>query len=153
MKKRVTVTIDEFVLQEAQKNIANLSQFVEDSLKAYLSIQLTEDLKEVELRQINDEIGMLHLKRFHLCEKTINTENNERRLSESKNKIWRKLFGHYKEYKTYDLNDIEKAEDLLGKSEEELVEMMKTLIENDYSSFDVKEWNGALEIYNNLNFW
>ena len=154
MKKRTNISIEEETLIEAQKRIPNLSNFIEDVLNIYLGLNnsLTEDLRELKLKRINEQIDQLKIERYCVSESVLNNTNNERRLVEEQNKRWRKLFADYEKYYTYSNEDIEKAEDVLGKSEKELIEIMDKIIEysNNYTVEEKRNWEKSLAIYNSL---
>lgn len=154
MKKKTHISIEETLLIEAKDHIPNLSKFVEECLSVYLDLNnsMTGELAELELKQLNRKIDQLKLKRYYLSEQTISNKNSERRWVEEQNKRWRKIWADYRKYKIYDNYDMEKAEELLDKNEEELITMMDKLLEyrREISLMDCEEWNGALATYNKL---
>lgn len=152
-KKSLKVSIDENILDNAKKEINNLSSFVEECFKFYLGLDNDNRNKELQLKKLSDDINYKQFQRYLIEKSLVNKENNERLFNEEKNLRWRKLWNYYYLYRTYDFERMSECMDILGMKEEEIVSMMETLIEYkdeiDFKSSD--KWEYAFNVYQQVS--
>ena len=154
VKKSLKVSIDEEVYNKAKSEINNLSLFVEETFRFYLGmISLDDRVKEMQLRKLSDEIDNKQFHRYLIEKSLIDTQNKEKLFIEEKNRRWRRLWNYYNLYRTYDYEKMSDAMIVLGLSEEEIVNVMDTLIEYkdeiDFTASD--KWEYALNLYKQVN--
>ena len=152
-KKSLKVSIDEDILNNAKKEINNLSSFVEECFRFYLGLDNDNRNKELKLKELSNEINNKQFQRYLIEKSLVNKENNERLFLEEKNRRWRKLWNYYYLYRTYDFEKMSDAIDILGMKEEEIVLIMETLIEYkdeiDFKSSD--KWDYAFKVYKQVS--
>ena len=154
VKKSLKVSIDEEVYNKAKSEINNLSLFVEETFRFYLGmISLDDRVKEMQLRKLSDEIDNKQFHRYLIEKSLIDTQNKEKLFIEEKNRRWRRLWNYYNLYRTYDYEKMSGAMIVLGLSEEEIVDVMDTLIEYkdeiDFTASD--KWEYAFKLYKQVN--
>ena len=110
-------------------------------------------LKEMQLRKLSDEIDNKQFHRYLIEKSLIDTQNKEKLFMEEKNRRWRRLWNYYNLYRTYDYEKMSDAMIVLGLSDEEIVDVMDTLIEYkdeiDFTASD--KWEYALNLYKQVN--
>lgn len=150
-KKVTTISIDMLLFRKAKREIPNLSEFVEKCLRVYLNASDNEDNVEsiqVELNKIKEARLKIHL----LSESDLNEDVLIGFDSQKMNKAWRKIWSSYRSINSYQEDDLKEAVTILGKSANELVNMMQSLIYNvrksDLSKCD--EWETALSVYKDI---
>lgn len=110
MKQPLKVTIDEKVLEMVKDNIPNISKFVEDCFKAYLSFAIeTEEERGEELRKAWSDFNKAKLS-IHLLMK-VNYENNdlERVVAEQKTDAWLDIWKDYRRVGNTQESKLEKS--------------------------------------------
>ena len=146
-KKVTTISIDERVLVRAKQEIPNISDFCENCMRAYLGVgvnSLNISSMQEELNKLKSANLNLHL----LSEVDLNNANNNELVNDAWRSIWRKTRNHM----TVSDNELISASKILGKSSEELEQMLTVLVE--YSSREdliaCEDWSFAAEKYNIL---
>ena len=152
-KKSLKVSIDEDVLSKAKMEINNLSLFVEEAFSFYLGLSDVDyRVKELELKKLTENMDNIQFQRYLIEKSLTDKENSEKLFNEEKNRRWRKLWNYYYLYRSYDFEKISDAMSILDMSEEELVEMMETLIEYkeeiDFKSSD--KWDYSFNVYKQI---
>lgn len=152
-KKSLKVSIDEDVLAKAKMEINNLSLFVEEAFSFYLGLSDVDyRVKELELKKLTENMDNIQFQRYLIEKSLTDKENSEKLFNEEKNRRWRKLWNYYYLYRSYDFEKISDAMSILDMSEEELVEMMETLIEYkeeiDFKSSD--KWDYSFNVYKQI---
>ena len=110
-KKKLTVTLDETILEKAKKHIQNLSEFFENCLKQYMGFK--EGLIPIaDTKEILDKIGMLQVE-YYIANENIDIKKNLEKQERLKyNQIWRQLYRYYCETYMIDDNLMKKAMNL-----------------------------------------
>lgn len=150
VKKSLKVSIDEEVLDKAKVEINNLSLFVEEAFKFYLGMnEMDSRVKELELKKLSTDIDNKQFQRYLIEKSLTDKENSEKLFLEEKNRRWRKLWNYYYLYRSYDFERMSNAMDILEMKEEELVDMMETLIEyKDEIDFKASDkWEYSFNVY------
>lgn len=144
-KKRVEVSIDKEVLKKAREVIPNLSAFIEECLRHYLGY--AEGTVPVgNIHEITDKIGKLQVELF-LINQNYNAEESMKRVeNEEKNKAWRFLWNDFRPRLIPDETLLEKAVEQLGKTEDELEDILDWVYMTDVS-VDTNSWQDVLEKY------
>lgn len=148
MKKSIKLSIEEDILFEAKKQIPNLSEYFEDCLKMSLGFEsnLPEEIKEFEIRQITNKIHDLMIQRKFMAQSMTSEKKREKRLNHTKDLAWCSIWSSYVDYKTYSFDDMDRAEDILDKDEEELVRIMDVLYKEHYrDDLYYRIWNNVLK--------
>ena len=145
-KKSIKLSVDEETLSEARKHIPNMSNFFESVLKMYLE----SSQYDLELLDLTQKITELNFKRSILVKTKLDKKYEERDLSEQKNNVWNRLFSTYSIQKDYSWNLMKESMELLGYSEEFLVDTMDTLLDNQgkYDNIKAKtDWEYVLNLF------
>lgn len=124
MKKTTTLKIDENVLYLAKREIPNISQFVENCLKTYLNITNDDDNVE-EMQDALNTIKDAKLKIHLLSENQLNNKQVQNTNTKLQNETWIKI---WRSYYNNNETDLTEAVKIFGKTEQELKNMMDTLI-------------------------
>ena len=139
-KKRYDISIEEEVMENAKKQIPNISGFVEECLRNYLG--MTNGLFNTSnIQQLNETISKCQLE-MHMLTQRDNIE--EVKLQAEKQEInfaWRQLFTEYRDSKTINQDKLEHASKILNVPPVELsdiIEVCYTFGRDD--GVDVTEW-------------
>ena len=91
MKKKLTLYVDETLIQIARMDDVNLSQIFDNYLKSYLSCETTETIDK-QIRELNDNIDALNKRKNELLERGVLDEKSQGLQA----KTWQELKEHYK---------------------------------------------------------
>lgn len=150
-KKVTTISIDGLLFKKAKREIPNLSEFVEKCLKVYFNVSDNDDNVDsiqYELNKIKEARLKIHL----LSENNLNEVSLNGFDNHQINNIWMKIWGTYRSNNTYHGNDLKEASIILGKSENDLIDIMQDLVYNLHKNELSKcnDWETALKIYKEL---
>lgn len=147
-KKNYTFSLDEGLMNKAKEKIDNISGFFNECLEIYLH----SNSDEFELEKISEDIRKLNLKRDLIVKMQLDDKYKDRDLVEEQNNAWSRIYNPYLASETYEWEDMKKAIELLGYSEETLVGMMDALKNN--TGFDkhrtYNDWDYALNLFEDL---
>lgn len=110
MKDKITVSIDQEVLEKAKKQIPNISEFLNECLKQYLGLA-DGRFPTAEAKDILDDIGRLQAE-LHIINTNYDYEKAQKEMEEEK--INRALRGIWNEYRKHlDVDDELMSETLM----------------------------------------
>lgn len=147
MKEKVTFSIDSKTMDLVRSNIPNMSQFVEDCFKAYLSFAIeNEEERGEELRQAWNDFHKAKLT-IHLLMK-INYEQKdiERVQKEQKNDAWLEVWADYRRTGNTQEEKIEKTAKTLDLE----FEVLKQLL--DDTNYEYQQDKTKAYIFDNWNY-
>mgnify|MGYP000943451564 CR=1 FL=1 len=140
-----SINIEETVWNEAKTKFPNLSQFIEDFLKAAL---LSENNDEIQLRQtqirLQQEIVAKQTELTAIESKLNNVTAAKQDNSKMMDNEWRRLFMTYKDTHWHDESLEERFMEVSGLSEDVLRELMEEVY------IDLKHGDGD---QNKIRFW
>lgn len=150
-KKVTTINIDSKVLSRAKREIPNISVFIENCLKVYLNIIDNDDnvsLMQDELNKIKDARLKLHL----LSEVQDNDEEIQLYDKDKINRAWSSIWRPYCSQNYINTNNMQSACTILNRTENELKDIMDTLLYNTDSQelIQCDDWDYALKLYNDI---
>lgn len=145
----MTLSIEKNVLENAKKQIPNLSAFVEECLNQYLGYVdgLYPTAKASELLET---IGKTQAELFILTESNKVSENIVRIENEKQNRVWRLLWNDYRRRLTMNPNITQEAVEMLSVDEETLEDIMDWLVD-ETPGIDVESWSIVYEKYVEMN--
>ena len=146
MKSKITVSIDDEVLEKAKKQMPNISEFFNECLKQYLGladgIYPTANAKEVV-----DDIAKSQVKLF-ILNQNYDYEKAQKDIEDEKvNRVLRKLWNEYRKNLTVDEQLMSEALEVLPADAETLEDML------DFAYVNQKElglnftWVKLCELY------
>lgn len=147
-KKRVEVSIEQTVLENAKKNIPNLSAFFEECLQHYLGY-LNGTFPVGNINEINDKIGKLQVELFLINQNYDVEESIERAENFEKDKAWRFLWNDYRIRLIPDEKLLHEAVETLGIDSETLEDLLDEVYEAR-DSINTDEWATVKEWYNKV---
>lgn len=145
-KKSIKLSVEEEILSEARKHIPNMSNFFENVLKSYIE----SNQYDLELLDITQQITELNFKRSLLVKTKLDKKYEERDLSEQKNNVWNRLYSTYSIQKNYSWSLMKESIEILGYSEDFLVDTMEALLDNKgkYDNIRAKtDWEYVLNLF------
>ena len=144
-KEPIKLSIDSELLEQAKRQIPNMSKFMEDCLKQYLGIGEAL-IHTSDMYNLIEEIGRCQLELYLMNERGNIEENKKKAAQQEINIAWRQLYTEYRDTKTINQDKLKHASEILNVPEEELtdiVEVCYVFSRND--EIDVTEWS---EVYN-----
>lgn len=144
MKRKLTLSIEEEVLQSATERIPNISKFVEDCLKEFLGYN-AGNYPTKDARDIIDSIGRSQVE-LHILNEQNKIEDNLKSMEQEKiDKIWRDLYLKYREDMVISDSLMNETSNILGVSAEVLEDILDCV--DDSNQFfntwaEVKQWYG-----------
>ena len=144
MKKKLTLSIEEQVLQDATEQIPNISKFVEDCLKEFLGYNVG-NYPTKDARDIIDSIGRSQVE-LHILNEQNKIEDNLQSMEQEKiDKFWRDLYLKYREVMVISDSLMNKTSEILGVTAEVLEDVLDCV--DDSNQFfntwvEVKQWYG-----------
>ena len=147
MKKQATFSIDEKVLQMARDNIPNMSGFVEDCIRAYLSFAIeNEEERGEELRKAWADFNRAKLNIHLLMKIDYEGRDIENAINRQKTEAWLTVWSDYRRVGSTENTKIEKASKVL----EIEPEVLKQTLENTLSKSELDK--SKLYIFDNWNY-
>lgn len=147
MKKQATFSIDEKVLQMARDNIPNMSGFVEDCIRAYLSFAIeNEEERGEELRKAWADFNRAKLNIHLLMKMDYEGKDIENAINKQKTDAWLTVWSDYRRVGSTEDIKIEKASKVL-KIEPKV---LKQTLENTLSKSELDK--SKLYIFDNWNY-
>ena len=142
-KKNITITIEMELLKEAKEQIPNISAFVESCLRNYLKGTFPVSDANMIIQQIGKlQADLYLLNQINDLEQKIKDKQNV-----EKDKAWRFLWNDYNTKLILDDSLLNKAVKLLGKSEDELEEILDWVLLTEIK-VDTNYWEEVLRKYN-----
>lgn len=147
MKERVTFSIDKQLMETVRNNIPNMSNFIEDCFKAYLSFAIeNEEERGEELRQAWEDFNRAKLS-IHLLTKVDYAEQDiDNAIQRQKNNAWLNVWSDYRRIGSTHDYKIEKASKTLNLE----TEVLKQLLEDTLAKSE--EDKKQLYIFDNWNY-
>ena len=145
----MTLSIDKKVLENAKKQIPNLSAFVEECLIQYLGY-VDGLYPTAKASDLLETIGKTQAELFILTESNKVSENIVRIENEKQNRVWRLLWNDYRRRLTLNPTITPEAVDVLGVDEEILEDVMDWLLETSVF-VDSESWKSVYEKYMEMN--
>lgn len=144
-KATLKISIDPNVKLEAKAKIPNLSQTIEEHLKADLAFQNNDEF-QLRQEQVALQQQMIQLQnKLNIVDAQLNNIVNAKQdNSKMMDNEWRKLFMNYKDTHWHDETLEEKFMEVSGLSEEVLRELMEEVY------IDIKHGDGD---QNKIRFW
>jgi hypothetical protein len=128
-KSKLTLSIDQEILELAKKKISNISQTTEDMLKVLIDLENANETKIVqEIAQTEEEIKRGHGKLLVLRDQLEKVRNETRynMQEQQDNRAWRMAFNTYRGNKgILDEQLTQKASQVLGVEYDNLVTVMR----------------------------
>ena len=149
MKVKMTLSIEKKVLENAKKQIPNLSAFVEECLIQYLGY-VDGLYPTAKASDLIETISKTQAELFILTESNKVSENIVRIENEKQNRIWRLLWNDYRRRLTLNPNMTREAVELLDVDEEILEDVMDWLLDTDVF-VDSESWKNVYEKYMEMN--
>lgn len=147
MKEKVTFSIDDKLMEMARNNIPNMSAFVEDCLKAYLTYATeTEEERGEELRKSWAEFHRAKRNIHILMKVDFAHKDIENEIAKQKTEAWLSVWSDYRRVESTQESKLKKASETLGISVEELKEVLFD------SLYTVKEDMTKLYIYDEWSY-
>ena len=147
MKKQATFSIDEKILQMARDNIPNMSGFVEDCFKAYLSFAIeNEEERGEELRKAWSDFNRAKLNIHLLMKMDYEGKDIKNLINKQKTDAWLTVWSDYRRVGDTNEQKIEKASKIL----EIKPEVLKQTLENTLSKSELDK--SKLYIFDNWNY-
>ena len=126
MKEKVTFSIDEKIMEMVRNNIPNMSEFVEDCFKAYLSFAIeNEEERGEELRKAWETFHKAKLDIHLLMKIDYKDKNIQNAIIKQKNQAWLTVWSDYRRVGSTQYNKIEKASKKLEITTEELKQVLE----------------------------
>ena len=125
MKKPLKISVDEGLLEQVKNNIPNISVFVEDCFKAYLSfaIQNEEDRGE-ELRKAWETFHQAKLDIHLLMKVDYEGQDMQQAIMKQKTDAWLSVWSDYRRVGSTQNTKLEKASKTLKITTEELQQVL-----------------------------
>ena len=130
MKQPLKISIDEKILEMVKDNIPNISEFVEDCFKAYLSFAIeNEEERGEELRKAWADFHRAKLNIHLLMKIDYEGRDIENAINRQKTEAWLTVWSDYRRVGSTENTKIEKASKVL----EIEPEVLKQTLENTLS--------------------
>ena len=147
MKEKVTFSIDEKIMEMVRNNIPNMSEFVEDCFKAYLSFAIeNEEERGEELRKAWETFHKAKLDIHLLMKIDYKDKNIQNAIIKQKNQAWLTVWSDYRRVGNTQYNKIEKANKKLEITTEELKQVLEDTL------FKAKQDMTKLYIYDDWHY-
>lgn len=125
MKEKVTFSIDEKLMKLVRDNIPNMSEFVEDCFKAYLSFAIeNEEDRGEELRKAWKEFHDSKLKIHLLMKVDYEGKSLEQLINKQKTDAWLSVWSDYRRVGSTQEFKLEKASKILEINTDELKQVL-----------------------------
>ena len=147
-KKRLELTIEEDILEQAKKQIPNMSQFFQQCLEAYLGTNTQTLFYVPDAQTAIDTIRDAQTALFLLTERNKIEENIMKAEMQEINLAWRRLYTEYRDTRTINQDKLKHASEILNVDTEELtdiVEVCYAFSRND--GIDVTDWSEVYKTY------
>ena len=147
MKEKVTFSIDEKIMEMVRNNIPNMSEFVEDCFKAYLSFAIeNEEERGEELRKAWETFHKAKLDIHLLMKVDYEGQDLQKAILKQKNQAWLSVWSDYRRVGGTQYNKIEKASKKLEITTEELKQVLEDTL------FKAKQDMTKLYIYDDWHY-
>ncbi|MBR2557092.1 MAG: hypothetical protein IKE95_01775 [Methanobrevibacter sp.] len=147
MKQPLKISIDEKILEMVKDNIPNISEFVEDCFKAYLSFAIeNEEERGEELRKAWADFHRAKLNIHLLMKIDYEGRDIENAINRQKTEAWLTVWSDYRRVGSTENTKIEKASKVL----EIEPEVLKQTLENTLSKSKLDK--SKLYIFDNWNY-
>jgi hypothetical protein len=151
VKKRLELSIEKPILKKAKKQIPNLSNFVEEILRAFFDC---DDIEGAMLRhkkqKYEDKIAENRVQIAIIDESLRSRIQKEENTTEIQNNKWTFLFGNYKNTGIINQKIFDECVEILNMKKEDLMDILDFYKEN-IRFFDVvkiqSSWKDALKEY------
>ena len=144
-KKRVELSIEENLLQQAKKSIPNLSRFVEECLKNYLG-ETSGTYPVADIQDLIDAIGKCQLRIQLLNERNKIEENIEKAKKDEILLAWRRIYAEYRDTRMLHEDHLTKASSTLNVTPEKLKEII-IMAFAFRDELDVTDWETVYKEY------
>ena len=142
-KEAINLSIDSDVLEQAKRQIPNISQFLEECLKQYLGIG-GNLIHTSDMQRLIDEIGKAQLQLHLMNERTHIEEAKEKAKIDEINLAWRRLYTEYRDTRTINQDKLEYASNILNVPAEELTDIVEVcFIFGRDDKIDVTDWEAV----------
>ena len=147
-KKRIELTIEEELLENAKKQIPNISNFFENCLKAYLGLEINSVFYTSEAQDALNKIKDAQTALYLMTERNDVEENIKKAEKQEINLAWRHLYTEYRDTRTINQDKLKHAVEILGVPAEELIDIVDVcFVFSRNDEVDVTEWNDVYEKY------
>lgn len=144
-KKRLELTIEEDILEQAKKQIPNMSQFFQQCLEAYLGINTQTLFYVPDAQTAIDTIRDAQTALFLLTERNKIEENIMKAEEQEINIAWRRLYTTYRDQRVINQDYLKHASEVLNVDVEELTDIVEVCyVFSRDDQVDVTEW---VEVY------
>ncbi len=125
MKEKVTFSIDEKIMEMVRNNIPNMSEFVEDCFKAYLSFAIeNEEDRGEELRKAWETFHKAKLDIHLLMKVDYEGQDLQNAINKQKTDAWLTVWSDYRRVGSTQNTKLEKASKTLKITTEELQQVL-----------------------------
>lgn len=147
-KEAIKLSIDVDILEQAKKQIPNMSQFFQQCLEAYLGTNTQTLFYVPDAQKAIDTIRDAQTALFLLTERNKIDENIKKAEKQEINLAWRRLYTTYRDQKIINQDYLIHASEILKVDPQELtdiVEVCYAFSRND--EVDVTEWTEVYAAY------
>lgn len=147
-KKRVELSIEEDILEQAKKQIPNMSNFFQNCLEAYLGINTNTLFYVPDAQEAIDTIRDAQTALFILTERN-KIEENIKKAEEDEIRIaWMRLYTEYRDQRVINPDYLKHASELLNVPGEELTDIVEVCYAfSRDDNVDVTDWFEVYEKY------
>ena len=146
-KEAIKLSIDSEVLEQAKRQIPNMSQFFEECLKQYLGIG-GNLIHTSDMQRLIDEIGKAQLQLYLMNERSHIEEAKQKAAEDEIRIAWMKLYAEYRDTRTINQDKLKHASKVLNVPEEELIDIVEVCYAYSRDGdVDVTNWNEVYEEY------
>ena len=146
-KKRFEVSIEEDILEQAKKQIPNMSSFFQNCLEAYLGINTKSLFYVPDAQKAIDAIRDAQTALFLLTEREKIEENIKEAKEDEIRIAWMKLYAEYRDQRTINKDKLKHATEVLKVSEEELTDIVEVCYAYRHNDVDVTDWSTVYKEY------
>jgi len=143
-KQTINISLDEEVLEQAKKQIPNISQFVEKCLRQYLGLDKDCMYPVTTAQELIETIKDAQIQLFLMNESSKFEENIEKANKHKTRMAWLKVWREYRDTSHYTQEIFEEACNILGVSAEELQDILDVVyVEQGDTDVKLSDWEAV----------
>lgn len=149
-KEAIKLSIDADILEQAKKQIPNMSNFFQNCLEAYLGINTNTLFYVPDAQEAIDTIRNAQTALFLLTERNKIEENIKKAEADEINLAWRRLYTTYRDQRVINQDYLKHACEILSVDSEELIDIVEVCYAYRHNGdVDVTSWS---EVYNEYGY-
>lgn len=126
MKEKVTFSIDEQIMEQARETIPNMSQFIENCFKTYITLNsIGEESRGKQLKEAWDTLHESQLKIHILTSYDFEKQKQEKVEEKLKTDAWLKVWSDYRKTGTAQTYKLQESGEILEITPEELKQVLQ----------------------------